>query len=186
MSIKKLNHPIPKDPIPDVYLNREPVSNIEHTEFLKTVMPVDPPLVSLKSNNNIPQSKVHNYNLKKFKSFKNIRKQYKLKNQKDIFLTDMQIVMKEFDTKDFYLDNDLLLHVSNIAEEFFIYGSKTERDQMKDEAIAELMLPYYRNDKQILDIMRVSVWNRVKKTNLFKRLLKRVSNKIFLNLIKKV
>lgn len=177
MSIKKLNSPsTPNGPVPEVYLNRNTIEQLEQ---------IEPPVIPLANKNTIPQSTVHNYNLKKMKSFKNIRKQYKQKNQLDVFLTDMNIVMKEFNTKDFYLDNELLIHVTNIAESFFIYGSKTERDQMKNEAILTLMLPYYR-DEQILNIMRVTIWQKVKKTNIFKRIFKRLSNKFFLNVVKRV
>ena len=129
----------------------------------------------------VPKPKVFAYDLKKMKSFKQLRKKYKQKNELEVFLCDMKIVMAYFDTKEFQLDRELLVHVSNIAECFFIYGTKTERDDNKTFAINELMLPYFRNDRDILDVMRVSVWSRVKKSNYMKRLAKRISNWFFLN-----
>lgn len=127
----------------------------------------------------VPNSKVLSYDLKKLKSFRVLRKQYKAKNQLSIFLFDMEKVLNEFVPKDNQLDLDLLVHVLNIAEQYFIYGNKEEREKAKQYAVKKLMTTYFRNDEEVLEKMIGSVWSKVHKSNMFKRLCKRISNKVF-------
>ena len=127
----------------------------------------------------VPLASVHNYNLKKLKSFKAIRRKYKMNNQLSVFLNDINVVLENYKPTDHQLDNELLLHILNIAEKFFIYGSKEEREEMKTGAVNLLMTKYYRDDPEILDLMKASVWHKVTKSNLAKRLLRRLSNYFF-------
>ena len=41
----------------------------------------------------IPANSLYGVNLKKIKSYKNIRRSYKIKNQKQVFLTDLKQVL---------------------------------------------------------------------------------------------
>ena len=42
----------------------------------------------------IPANSLYGVNLKKIKSYKNIRRSYKIKNQKQVFLTDLKQVLR--------------------------------------------------------------------------------------------
>ena len=88
----------------------------------------------------IPANSLYGVNLKKIKSYKNIRRSYKIKNQKQVFLTDLKQVLREFPFYDHQYNDELLVEILNIAEVYFCYGSKEEREKVKFEAIQELML----------------------------------------------
>ena len=128
----------------------------------------------------VPPKQLKNYNLKNIKSFKQIRRRYKLKNQSMLFVNDLKVVLDEYKPEDHQLDNDLLVHILNIAEMFFIYGNKKEREEQKSESIKKLMTAYYRDDEELLNVMITTVWNKVKKSNMFKRTWQRFKNKFFL------
>ena len=128
----------------------------------------------------VPPKNIYSYNLKKIKSFKQIRRKYKMSNQEQVFNKDLNIILNEYVPVNHQLDKDLLKHVLTIAEGFFIYGNRSERDEMKERAVKHLMLKYFRGDEELLNVMISSVWRDVKKTNLFQRLYKRFKNNFFL------
>ena len=97
----------------------------------------------------IPANSLYGVNLKKIKSYKNIRRSYKIKNQKQVFLTDLKQVLREFPFMDHQYNDELLVEILNIAEVYFCYGSKEEREKVKSEAIKELMMPYFNEDEQL-------------------------------------
>jgi len=162
----------PKEEIPEVY------------QEIMTSKPIKPELfeqVKQQNENIIPPKNLYSYNLKKIKSFKQIRRKYKMSNQEQVFNKDLSIILNEYMPVNHQLDKDLLQHVLTIAENFFIYGNKTERDELKERAVKSLMLKYFRGDEELLNVMIGSVWRDVKKTTLLKRLFKRFTNKFFLN-----
>ena len=120
----------------------------------------------------IPPKQLFNYNLKQLKSFKKIRQSYKLKNLKYTFLSDMKIVLNEYlpTDKDNQYNDELLIEVLNIAEEYFISKDKVERDTQKKDCVIELLLPYFNNDKQLLLKTIQLVDHRIKKVGLVRRL----------------
>ena len=84
----------------------------------------------------------------------------------------MKIVLNEYSPldKENQYNDELLLEVLNIAEEFFINKNKEERETYKKECVIDLMLPYFINDKQLLMKTIQLVDHRVKKVGLMKRL----------------
>ena len=120
----------------------------------------------------VPPKQLFNYNLKQLKSFKKIRQSYKLKNLKYTFLSDMKIVLNEYlpTDKDNQYNDELLIEVLNIAEEYFISKDKVERDTQKKDCVIELLLPYFNNDKQLLLKTIQLVDHRIKKVGLVRRL----------------
>ena len=152
--MKRLSQP--NTPLPDVYMKEETKSvpsNVDDKNKLKE----------------IPPSSVYNYNLKKIDSFKQIRRKYKMSNQKSMFVHDLKLVLSEYQPDNHDLDSELLTHILNIAEQFFIYGNKIEREEMKLDAVRILMLDYFRNDELLLNKFITQVWPKVKKSNMFKR-----------------
>jgi hypothetical protein len=123
---------------------------------------------------NLPNVKVCN-NLKKLASFKQIKKNYKLQSQKDIFVSDVKSMLKHLDKNEHEYDIELLIEVLNACEEFFIYGNKEERNQCKVDAINDLMIDYFHNE-QVLNKFIVTIKNQIKKSNFFKRTLKKIKN----------
>ena len=117
----------------------------------------------------IPANSLYGVNLKKIKSYKNIRRSYKIKNQKQVFLTDLKQVLREFPFMDHQYNDELLVEILNIAEVYFCYGDKEEREKVKSEAIKELMLPYFKEDEQLLLKTISHIWCKVSKSNAFKR-----------------
>lgn len=123
---------------------------------------------------NLPKVKVCN-NLKKLASFKQIKKNYKLQSQKDIFVSDVRSLLQHLDKDEHEYDIELLIEVLNACEEFFIYGNKEERNQCKVDAINELMIDYFGNE-QVLNKFIGTIKNQIKKSNFFKRTLKKIKN----------
>ena len=128
-----------------------------------------PPIVE-----NLPKVKVCN-NLKKLASFKQIKKNYKLQSQKDIFVSDVKSLLQHLDKDEHEYDIELLIEVLNACEEFFIYGNKEERNQCKVDAINELMIDYFGND-QVLNKFIGTIKNQIKKSNFLKRTFKKIKN----------
>lgn len=150
----------PTDEMPDNYHQMVDVKPVETKEDL---------------GSEVPPKQLFNYNLKHLKSFKNIRKAYKNKNLKNTFITDLSIVLKEYDPKDpsNELNDELLLEIMNISEEYFILKDKTKREQLKTECVETLMLPYFRNDKLLLEKTISHIYHRVKKSSVVSRVWKR-------------
>ena len=132
----------------------------------------EPEFVETNELKDIPPKQLFNYNLKQLKSFKKIRQSYKLKNLKYTFLSDMKVVLNEYlpTDKDNQYNDELLIEVLNIAEEFFINKDKTEREVHKKNCVIELLLPYFNNDKQLLLKTIQLVDHRIKKVGLIRRL----------------
>ena len=167
MSIKKLSIAIPNEPLPEVYRQEQvfqpPPQQVQKVQEVQEVL----------------QKALYNYNLKKIKSFKQIRRKYKMSNQSQILINDLNIILQEYIPEDFQFDNELLVNILNIAEAYFIYGNKEKRNNQKVKAVMILMKPYFRNDEQLLNIMISSVWSKVSKTNMFKGVYKRLQNSFF-------
>ena len=121
----------------------------------------------------VPPNKLYGHNLKKIKTFKKLRRGYKLNNQKVIFINDLSQLLQQFPSDNHQYDDELLIEILNIAESFFIYGSKEEREQAKEECIFEIMLPYFKNDKQLLSKTISHIWRYVNKSNMCKRMFSR-------------
>ena len=132
----------------------------------------EPEVVEKNELKDIPPKQLFNYNLKQLKKFKKIRQSYKLKNLKYTFLSDMKIVLNEYlpTDKDNQYNDELLIEVLNIAEEYFISKDKVERDTQKKDCVIELLLPYFNNDKQLLLKTIQLVDHRIKKVGLVRRL----------------
>ena len=62
-----------------------------------------------------------------------------------------------------------MVEILNFAEVYFCYGDKEEREKVKSEAIKELMLPYFKEDEQLLLKTISHIWSKVSKSNAFKR-----------------
>jgi hypothetical protein len=145
-------------------------NSVKETEIIEhDIKPVDVPPKSLYGND-----------LKKIKSFKKLRKSYKLKNQKQIFISDLKELLKLFPAENHQYDDELLIEILNIAESFFIYGTSEERENIKNECISELMKPYFKNDQDLLMKTISHIWHHVNKSNLRRRLWARFKNFFYL------
>ena len=151
---------------------------VENVEEIK-----EPVEVEVKNNvkkvEDIPPKRVYNHDLKKIKSYRKLRRNHKINNSKLVFVNDMKAILECFKIENHQLDTELLIEVLNIAESFFIYGNKEERTDCKIEAVKELMLPYFFNNELILDKSISNVYHRVVKSNLVKRVWRRLLNFFF-------
>ena len=155
----------PTDPIPEEY-NDINIKEVVHINE-QSAKPVEIPSATLHGSKN---------NLKNIKSFKKLRQSYKVSNQKSIFVNDMKSMLDHLDVEDNKFNLELLVEVSNIANEFFIYGENESRESTKIEAVHELLLPYFQGDIDILEIMLVSVQNKIRKSTMLRRGIKRLYN----------
>ena len=128
----------------------------------------------------IPPKTLFNFDLKKLKSFKKIRQSYKKKNMEFVFVNDLSVILKEYTpVKEYEFCDDLLVQIMNIAEDYFIQKSSSEREESKSSSIKKLMLPYYRDDEKLLDIHISHLYHKVKKSTLIKRLYQRTKKFFF-------
>ena len=171
MSFRSRRQVIINEPENELNLNSNSDSNIDEKPSTEdevkenNIKPVDVPPKSLYGNN-----------LKKIKSFKKLRRGYKLQNQRAIFINDLKQLLKQFPAEHHKYDDELLIEILNIAESFFIYGSSEERELIKMQCIEELMLPYFRMDKELLMKTIGHVFVHVNKSNLRRRLWARFKN----------
>ena len=149
----------------DLNVNIEPVN-----------VPNEPKTDEIKSVRDVPPNTIYGHNLKKISSYNKLRKGYKLSNQKAIFLNDIKAILKEFPPANHQYDDELLVEKLNIAEAYFIYGSAVDREKVKQDCIMELLLPYFKNDVELLFKTISHVWGNVKKTNIAKRSWARFKN----------
>jgi hypothetical protein len=114
-------------------------------------------------------SKLLDYNLKKFKSFKDIKKTYKKNNQKEVFLSSIREgLLRTYDASNHEKKKELLHIVLEIAESFFIFGNKKEREEIKGETVRMLMQPYFK-DEDMLELMINLTLPKVVKSTFRKR-----------------
>ena len=129
--------------------------------------------------NTVPCSKLHNVNLKKIKSFRMMRQNYKLENQKQTFISSVSQMLNHMNITENTLNIELLIEICNISHEFFIYGNSKDRERCKLESVQELMLPYFMDNIQILDTVLTSIQHKIRKSNCLKRFLRRAKNFFF-------
>ena len=118
----------------------------------------------------VPPKYLYGNDLKRIKSFKKLRRGYKLQNSKAIFLSDLKELLRQFPIDQHKYDDALLIEILNISESFFIYGTESERETIKSECLKELMSPYFSNDVDLLLKTISHVWQHVNKSNLRRRL----------------
>jgi len=128
----------------------------------------------------LPKS-VLSYSLKNLKSFKAKRRSYKFESQKQLFVEELGVVLEQYNPVEHTFDLELLIVCLNIAESYFIKGTKSERKEQKDSAVKQLLLPYFRNDEDLFDLMKESVWRKVVKSNVFKRVYRKIKHFFFPN-----
>lgn len=124
----------------------------------------------------IPPSNLYGHNLKKMKSYKKLRRGYKLSNQKAIFLGDLNAILKEFKPEEHKYDDELLIEILDLAEKYFVYGSKEDRENVKSECVLELMKPFFNNDENLIEKTISNIWHRVNKSNAMRRTFIRFKN----------
>ena len=153
----------PTEPIPDTYLEKNELDDEELDDNEDTQI-------------NVLDKRIFNYNLKKLKSFRNIRKKSKIRNLKKVFISRITVILKEYPIDSVNeLNHDLLLEVCNISEGYFFYpNNKEEREKLKMDSVIQLMLPYFRSDLLLLNKTIELISNKIKKTNNLKRLYPRL------------
>ena len=170
--------------IPTIHRSRGIKSGSTEANHIENNLPNDVDLNTPETDytiKTIPPATLHGSknNLKNIKSFRKLRQTYKVSNQKSIFLTDMKSVLGHLNIDENKMNLELLIEVSNIANEFFIYGKKTLREESKIEAVRELLLPYFLNDSVVLDSMLISMEKKISKSTAVKRYLRRMRNFFF-------
>lgn len=127
---------------------------------------------------NLPKDDIYK-RIKKLSSFKQIKRSYKLEQQKSQFLKDLNELFKHLNVEDHKYDVELLIELMNAVEEYFIYGTKDEREKSKKEVIEEVMLKFFNNDVKVLEKFIATIYKKVKKSNIFRRVIRRVHNFFF-------
>ena len=117
--------------------------------------------------------------IKKLSSFKKIKRSYKLEQQKNQFLLDLNELFKHLNPEDHKYDVELLLELLNAVEQYFVYGTKEERDKSKQEVVEEVMLKFFNDDVNVLEKFIATIYRKVKKSNVWRRTYRRLYNFFF-------
>jgi len=182
--MKRLNVKLPEGEIPEAY----------KTIDLKEVS-LDKEDLQLKETNEKPDlekisSKTKTgYNLKKIPVIKKLLRNDKLQKQQQIFEEDVQNFLNFVSKEHNQLNQDLLILVLQMSEDYYVYGSKEEREYYKNESIQKMILQYYKNDLSVLQLGIDSVKSKIKKSSAFSRFKTRQFLKLkniffFLNIMK--
>lgn len=140
--------------------------------------PVEPTVVEeVKPVEALPKSKVYS-SIKKLSSFKQLKSNYKMQTQKDIFVSDVRALLSHLDVKEHKLDVELLIEVLNACEEYFVYGKFEDREHSKSEAVKELMVGFF-DSEFVLEKFVSVLGSRIKRSTPLRRFMKRVYNFFF-------
>lgn len=140
--------------------------------------PVEPTVVEeVKPVEALPKSNVYS-SIKKLSSFKQLKSNYKMQTQKDIFVSDVRALLSHLDVKEHKLDVELLIEVLNACEEYFVYGKFEDREHSKSEAVKELMVGFF-DSELVLEKFVSVLGSRIKRSTPLRRLMKRVYNFFF-------
>lgn len=160
--MKRLTPTEPKDPLEEVEFKLE--SQLE-------------PELEVKPVDALPKSKVYS-SIKRLSSFKQLKSNYKMQTQKQIFVTDVRALLQHLDVKEHKMDTELLVEVLNACEEYFVYGEFKDREESKSEAVKELMTVFF--DSELVLNKFVSVLgSKVKRSTPLRRLMKKMYNFFF-------
>ena len=162
--MKRLNVKLPEGEIPQAYkdLSLEKEVSLEKET-------VKPDLVRQISNKTRS-----GYNLKNIKVIKILLRNDKLLQQEKLFEEDVQTSFLNFLPHcENQLDEKILLAVLQLAEDYFVYGNESERQQFKTESICRMVQKYYRDDPEVLNLGIRAIWSQVKKSTKFSRFKKR-------------
>jgi hypothetical protein len=160
--MKRLTPTEPKDPLEEVEFKLE--SQLE-------------PELEVKPVDALPKSKVYS-SIKRLSSFKQLKSNYKMQTQKQIFVTDVRALLQHLDVTEHKMDTELLVEVLNACEEYFVYGEFKDREESKSEAVKELMTVFF--DSELVLNKFVSVLgSKVKRSTPLRRLMKKIYNFFF-------
>lgn len=168
--MKKLHSP-PTGPMPDAYRSNTPATDSMESFKIDVSEPAEP---ATAPSSKVPVGSIYGHNLKRIKSYKKVRRNKKLSIQGLVFVQDLKIILSEFPLGEHQLDDELLVEVLSIAESYFVYGSKSEREAAKTEAVMLLMKPYFLDDEKLLKKTVCHTWHRVVKSNAVKRVWSKV------------
>lgn len=135
------------------------------------------PQLEVKPVDALPKSKVYS-SIKKLSSFKQLKSNYKMQTQKEIFVTDVRALLQHLDVTEHKMDTELLVEVLNACEEYFVYGEFKDREESKSEAVKELMTVFF-DSELVLDKFVSVLGSKVKRSTLLRRLVKKMYNFFF-------
>lgn len=138
----------------------------EETQSVEKVLPV-------------PQSKYGSVDLKKYQSFKSSRVQIKLSNQEVLAKQQLTQWLKNIDVSANQLNAELLVDIYSFAYAFFIYGDKVSREQSINRVVESVLLPYFKNDVEVLHAIKQSNEYKIVKSTSFSRRLSKLKNYFF-------
>jgi hypothetical protein len=127
-----------------------------------------------KGEEKLPPASIYGHNLKKLSSYNKLRRNKKLSIQKEVFLQDVGTILAQFPVEEYQYDDELLITFLDICESYFVSSSAVERKEAKAEALV-LMLPYFKDDVQLLKKSVSHVWHKVKKSSMLKRMWSRLT-----------
>lgn len=153
----------------------EPKGRLEEVEF-KLESQLEPQL-EVKPVDALPKSKVYS-SIKRLSSFKQLKSNYKMQTQKEIFVTDVRALLQHLDIKEHKFDTELLVEVLNACEEYFVYGEFKDREESKSEAVKELMTDFFDSDLVLNKFVDV-LGSKVKRSTPLRRLMKKIYNFFF-------
>lgn len=121
----------------------------------------------------IPPRHLFNSDLKDLSGFREMRRQLKIKNSLNEFVSETSKILSLFSSKDRKYDAKMVQFVAEMAENFFV--THTKMGEIKEKAVIETVKCFYNNDVELVKSIIQLVLPFIKKTNLARRMKFRVS-----------
>jgi len=158
-----VKYALPTEPLPTVY--KIDLDTTDHDE-----VDLGP------SYKEVPTCKYGSVNLKKYESFKIARSNIKLNNQEALAIQQLTQWLDNIDINLNSMNIQLLVDVVNYLHSFFIYGCQKDRQDSIDRVMYRCMLKYFKNDKDILNVVLKSCERLIKKSTKLSRRVAKVRN----------
>jgi len=165
----KLNRPnLPQEERPDAYKNND-------LDTVDSEIDLGEPHFQT-----VPKYKYGSVNLKKYESFKLARSSIKLNNQEALAITELNQWLSNIDVQLNSMNIQLLIDVVNFLHQYFIYGCKSDRENSINRVMYQCMTKYFKNDRDVLDVLLKSSKKLIKKSTMISRRIAKTRNFFFM------
>ena len=117
-----------------------------------------------------PKKILNNSNLKKLKSYRNLRKNIKSQNEESEFIRQLTDVLNLFDENEVHYDPDVLVLIMQIAENWFL-GKKDGEKRKRNVIIVAKR--FFDNNEELVNKMIEIVLPKIKQNKYIERNLKK-------------
>jgi hypothetical protein len=124
-------------------------------------------------NDNIKEIPKTNLKMTSIKGFTEKRKKLKIIKMKNHVMEELKNSINIFDPNELHLNHSLVLFVAQIVEDIF---NKPLQGDIKREVVIDICKPFFDGKEDLVDMVLELVFDKVKKTTLYRRNKQRIKN----------